>query len=366
MTIRPILKAPVSIHHQPAQQKVSVGTRWRRCTFADNWAGTNPRRIIELFDGKRSVHQIAQQAGVDESLVLSLVEELRRHDFIDLERTPISYLRRYNPEIGRIDYISDTENVFQDYAVEAFMNRMEIECEAATLSPGDIDAGRSSVIKRRDFSVLIFGHGKIVNALIGVLSASGFSKLSVINRVGSKHPSLKIRESDIAGSYISRSDIGQVRKNVIEEIRKSSALIAEPKVQVDKPDLIISIGDPAPDSIQRWMSDNSQHLLVDIPSSAEVRVGPLVIPGKSPCFRCIQLTENSHSYENPTSDNSVSDVGSALALTVASAIALDLIALADRKESVFLATSFIYSMRHYQRAEIQPWSQHHACGCAWG
>lgn len=365
MTIRPILKAPVSIQWQPATQTLTVGTRWRRCAFPGDWAGVNPRRLLELFDGKRSVHHIAQQAGVEESAVLSIVAELRKHDLIDLERTPISYLRRYNPEMGKIDYVSDTENIFQDYAVEAFMNRMEIECDATTLSPGNIDAGRSSVIKRRDFSILIFGHGKIVNALVGVLSASGFSKLSVINRVGSKHPSLKIRESDISGTYISRSDIGQVRKSVVEEIRKSSALFAEPKMQIQKPDVIISIGTPAPDSIQRWMSDQSRHLLVEIPSSAEVRVGPLVIPGKSPCFRCITLTEKPHSHETPRIEESVSDVGSALSLAVASAIALDLIAFADRDESVFLATSFIYSMRHYQQAEIQRWSQHHACGCAW-
>ncbi|MEY3169039.1 MAG: hypothetical protein RL421_282 [Actinomycetota bacterium] len=365
MNIRPILKAPVSIQNQPAARRVFVGTRWRRCAFPDDWAGSNPRRILELFDGKRSVHQIAQQAGVEESLVLALVEELRKHDFIDLERTPISYLRRYNPEIGRIDYVSDTENIFQDYAVEAFLNRMEIECDAATLSPGDIDAGRSSVIKRREFSILIFGHGKIVNALVGVLSASGFSKLAVINRVGSKHPSLKIQESDIAGSFISRSDIGQVRKNVVEEIRKSSALIAEPKIQIHKPDLIISVGNPAPDAIQRWMSDQSRHLLIDIPSSAEVRVGPMVIPGKTACFRCIQLSENFNSHENLITENPVRDVGSALSLSVASAIALDLIAFADRQESLFLATSLIYSMRHYQQPEIQRWSQHHACGCAW-
>lgn len=362
--IRPVLKAPVSFHIHPLHRTVAVGTRWRRTTFPSDWSGVSPRRILELFDGKRTVCQIAQEARVPDNAVTALIEELRRHDFIDLERTPISYLRRYNPEIGRIDYVSDTESIVQDYAVEAFMNRMEVECDAATLSPGDVDAGRSSVIKRREFSILIFGYGKIVNALVGVLSASGFSKLSVINRVGSKHPTLKILESDIGGSYISRSDIGQVRKTVVEEIRKSAALFVAPKVHVHKPDLIISIGDPAPDSIQRWMSDNSRHLLVEIPSSAEVRVGPLVIPGKTPCFRCIQLTENEISANSEVRSHAA-DVGSALALSVASTIALDLIALADRHESVFVATSFIYSMRRYHHAEIQHWSQHHACGCAW-
>jgi hypothetical protein len=108
------------------------------------------------------------------------------------------------------------------------------------------------------------------------------------------------------------------------------------------------------------MAENTRHLLVDIPSSAEVRIGPLVTPGKSPCFRCVQLCEETEWQLEQTSETN-----SALALAVAGAIALDVIALSDRKISSYHSTSHIHTVRDYTAPQIQHWSQHHACGCAW-
>ena len=359
MTIKPALKSAITILETPATQ-LRIGTRWRFYLLPQLWGGVRTKNIIELFNGELSISDIAGRAGMELPMVESLVRELQHLNLVDLYRTPISYLRRYNSELGRIEEVSDTDENRHDYAIEAFLNRMELECDATTFHSGDLDGGRSAVLGRRNFSILIFGQGKIVNALLGLLSASGFSKVVVINRVGTKDPSIKITEGDVAGGYVGRSDIGEPRRKILHDIRNSSQLFNEPKAEVQKPELIISVGHPAPDSIQRWMADNTPHLLVDVATSADVRIGPLVYPGKSPCYRCVQLSENSAllSTKSP-------EVGSALSLSVASAIALDAIALADRARSIYLATSYIHSSHHYHQPEIQHWSQHHACGCAW-
>jgi hypothetical protein len=326
----------------------------------NHWSGLSTRHLIALFNGHRTLTAISAEAGIPEAAVQSLVDELATHNMVDLHRTPISYLRRYNSELGRIESVDDLDERTDDYAAEAFMRRMVIECDAVTHNLGDRDGGRSAVLERRNFPILIFGAGKIVSSLIGVLSASGFTEIACVNRVSARDSSLKISECDIAGGYVGKKDIGQSRKKVIEEIRDRSSLFASPKPAIHNPRLIISIGNPGPDSVQRWMMENTTHLLVEIPTSSEVRIGPLVIPGKTPCARCVQLAEG---ITMPMSQKC--EVSAAFSLSIASAIALDVLSLADRNSSIYLATSYIHSSHLYHQPEIQHWSQHHACGCAW-
>lgn len=361
MTIRPALKSGVYIHTSAHPNEIRIGTRWRFASLPGDWNNcASTRALISLLDGKKTIAELASITGINESVVISLVDELRSHDLVDLHRTPVAYLRRYNPEIGRIEEVSDLDNAVPDFAIASTLNRIEVECDAVTFAPGDIDGGRSALLKRRQFQIVIFGHGKIVNFLVGVLSASGFSHISVINRVGSKDPTLKLSENDIAGGFVTRQHYGATRKKVLEEIRESSALFADRKSQIHNPDLIISIGTPQPDAIQRWMAENTRHLLVDITTSSEVRIGPLVTPGKSACIRCIQLSE-----ESEWQFQSSPEVSAALAMSVAAAIAHDVNALSNNQISVYHQTSQIVSTRNYSEPQIQRWSQHHACGCGW-
>ena len=361
MAIRPALKSGVFIHNTSYPNEVRIGTRWRYTTLPVDWNNhLNTRAIISLFDGNKTLAELGAITGATESVMLSLVEELRSHDFVDLHRTPVAYLRRYNPESGRIEEISDLDMATPDFAIESTLHRIEVECDAVTFSSGDIDGGRSAILKRRQFQIVIFGKGKIVNFLVGVLSASGYSHISVINRVGSKDPSLKLSESDIAGGFITRHHYGAPRKKIIEEIRESSALFTDRKSQIHNPDLIISVGTPQPDAVQRWMAENTRHLLVDITTSSEVRIGPLVTPGKSPCLRCVQLSEKCEWQFQPSPEISV-----ALAMSVSAAIAHDVNALSNNQSSIYHQTSHIVSTRNYFKPQIQRWSQHHACGCGW-
>ena len=360
MTIKPALKCGVSILTPSNTTEIRIGTRFRFCTLPSFWGFISTRHLVELFDGQRTISAIARDSESSETAVQSLVDELSSHDLLDLYRTTISYLRRYNPELGRIEEVNDLDELTDDYAAESFLRRMELECNAVTHNPRDFDGGRTAVLERRNFPILIFGTGKIASALVGVLSASGFSEISTINRVSSKDPSLKISEGDIAGGFIRSRDIGQSRKKLLEELRTSSSLFSSPKPFISAPNLIISIGTPAADSVQRWMMENTPYLLVEIPSPSEVRIGPFVIPGKSPCARCVQLAEGMTFPEVHKCE-----VGAAFSLALAGVIALDVISIADRKTSMYLSASYIYSSRKFHQPEIQHWSQHHACGCTW-
>lgn len=367
MALRPALKKSVFLNFNPKAATLKIGTKFRSVEFPERWAGANTRGLIELFDGNREISQIAQMTGTPLEELITLIQELQRHNLIDLFRTPISYLERYNPDSAAVERILDIERFASDYAIQSFLNRVEVECDAATFNCGDVDAGRTAVLNRATFKILIFGRGKIVNTLVGILSASGFTNVNVINRLKPRHSALKILETDIAGGFISHNHIGQSRRQSLQELRASSALFKRQISEIANPDLVVSIGTPAPDALQRWISESTPHLLVEIGSSAEVRIGPLVLPGNSPCLRCVDLAERSlegtagrdHQISNTV------EVGATLSFAVASSIAADISLMSACEKSVFLATSITYAMNDFHNPHWQRWGFHPGCGCNW-
>jgi hypothetical protein len=360
MESRPAIKSALSIWLGSSGAQVFIGSPYKSICLPSLWFGISTRLLLESFNGQLSLEQISKQCALTISQLQAFVDELQAHDLIDLERTAISYLKRYDPRVKAITPVTDLEDFNEDLAAQSFIKRMEIESEAASLERGDIDGGRSAVIRRRDFSILIFGYGKIVNSLVGSLSASGFTKVLVINRLQQRSSALKILESDLSGGYISRADIGASRKEVLAKARSSSALFTEATPVIYRPRLIISVGPPTPDVLQRWISEGSNHLIVEPHSSAEVRIGPYVIPGKSPCYRCIQI-----SSEEKLSSVERKEVGSALALATAAITCLEVISLASSGISHFLGKSMIYSNSNFHNPKLEKWSINPGCGCSW-
>lgn len=359
---RPKLKHSVSIQSDPKQGMIRVGSQTRVLWLPNLWNGVNPLQLIALLDGNRTIAQIGSKAGTGTAPILELVQELTNHHLVDLFHTPISFAERYNPDVGYIEKISDTENFPTDKSTENFLRRMEIECDAATFAEGDLDAGRSAVLQRRKFSILIFGRGRIVNTLYGALSASGFSNIKVINRLSPRHPDLKITEADLSGGFINQDHIGQSRRKTLADLERGAALFPDRIQNFLKPDLAISIGSPSPDALQRWISEGTNHLLVEVFSSAEVRVGPFVIPGKTPCFRCVELSTGTSAGKVK---GAAAEVGVALSYAVASSIAADVSLMCAHKKTVFIATSITYSMHEFHKPKEESWLKHPGCGCGW-
>lgn len=359
---RPRLKRSVSIQSNPLNGKFRVGSSTRVLWLPNSWNGITPTRLLNLLDGQHTVTQIGSKAGIGTAPVIELVQELRKHHLVDLFHTPISFAERYNPEVGHIEKISDTESFPTDNSTDNFLRRIEIECAASTFIDGDLDAGRSAVLQRRKFSILIFGKGRIVNTLYGALCASGFSNIKVINRLSPGHPDLKISATDLSGGFINQDHIGQSRRKTLADLERGAALFPDSIQNFLKPDLAISIGAPTPDSLQRWVSEGTNHLLVQVFSSAEVRVGPFVIPGKTPCFRCVELSSETLAGQakSPTPE-----VGVALSYAVASSIAADVSLQCAHKKTVFIATSITYSMHEFHRPKEESWIKHPGCGCSW-
>lgn len=326
--------------------------------------GISTRVILHYLDGTRTPDVIAQSLEIDPNILETLLLALDREGFIDREITKIPYSQRYNPKSGRNEGVDDVEKFAQDPAIKKFLARFLIEARGVTLFAGVRDGGRRCVIDRREFSILIFGTNRIALTLFGILSASGFSTLGVINRSPSHHPSHHVEPNDLTGAFLGNSHLTRSKSELVEDLRRESSLFPESHNPSDQVDLIIAFAPPPPESLQRWHSDETPYLLIDSRSGHHVAIGPFVIPGKTPCFRCIYLNYEGKDRLRFDKSNE-SEPPAALVAHVAGIIASDVISYAHNGSSVFFARTSQYSLNLDEIQRAKEWSFHPECGCQW-
>jgi hypothetical protein len=148
---------------------------------------------------------------------------------------------------------------------------------------------------RREFSIIIYGRNRLALSLFAVLQASGFALIKLTDRVGSvSHDSaVQIEPSDVCGLAIRGSDVGLRKALVLADLARNSQLfpagdLALPAFPVI-PDLIISTESVPQETMQNWLSENIVHLLISNLIENKIVIGPIVIPGKTPCLNCLNL-----------------------------------------------------------------------------
>jgi len=173
------------------------------------------------------------------------------------------------------------------------LTRREIEADFISAQGGD---GSQILNARASQEILIFGRNKFALALLATLHASGFNNALVIGSFGKD--SGQITADDLSGGVITPSDVGstlsQLGKRISREhqlIHKATRDISAVNQSGDKtPALIIAMQPVPADYQQRWLSESTPHLVVGPIIDNHIDIGPLILPGKSPCLRCIDLS----------------------------------------------------------------------------
>jgi hypothetical protein len=129
-------------------------------------------------------------------------------------------------------------------------------------------------------------------SLFSILQASGFSQVKIIDRSASSSSAalVQIAPDEVCGLAIRGSDVGMRKASVIADLARNSQLfpaqdLAFPAV----PDFIISTETIPQETLQRWMSEAIPHLAISNLIENRVEIGPIVLPGKSPCLNCLNL-----------------------------------------------------------------------------
>jgi len=154
--------------------------------------------------------------------------------------------------------------------------KLAAELATASLAHGDCDGGARCLARRRAAHVRIDGELRIGRAVARILRSSGVGRVDAaridIGRVGAGQV-----EAGTAGG----TDPDRHPASTGKPARSRSGLAA-----AARPDLAILVGRQPPDRPARLVSDRIPHLAVSACEAIGV-VGPLVIPGRTACLRCL-------------------------------------------------------------------------------
>jgi hypothetical protein len=239
--------------------------------------------LLCSFDGSRTLGSIisAIETGAKSTdLTSEVLRVLSNERLIEFRTSPVPKLSP-KKELLAANFVNST-------------NRMRAEENLYSWHPDvGIEKDTEALIGlRRNFSIIIYGRNRLALSLFAVLQASGFALIKLTDRVGSAgHDSaVHIEPSEVCGLAIRGSDVGLRKALVLADLARNSQLFPAEKLEFPlKPDFIISTESIPQETMQLWLSEAIAHLPISNLIENTIVLGPIVIPGKTPCLNCLSL-----------------------------------------------------------------------------
>ena len=266
-------------------------------------------QLLQRLDGTQSLENIlrlvsmnAFEPGIDPNVneVTHLLQVLNDANLIEFRPAPVSLqLLRNKSKLDKSDRSAtgksklDKSDLLPINLINSF-NRMQAEENLSGWHPAvNIEKGSQALIgERRNFSLVIYGRNRLALSLFGVLQASGFSSIKIIDRSGSTNNDslVQIAPDEVCGLAIRGSDVGLRKTIVIADIARNSQLFPLENLEFPmQPNFIISTESIPQEIMQQWMSEEIPHLVVSNLIENKIILGPIVLPGKTPCLNCLNL-----------------------------------------------------------------------------
>ena len=250
--------------------------------------------LLRLFDGSHSLKKIIS--------MISAISEIEVEEGRNLEESifQISKILQLLSDARLIEFRTSplpgklpNKDLLPVNLVNS-LKRMRAEANLYSWHP-QIENGISAetlISKRRYFSIMIYGRNRLALSLFTVLQASGFSLIKLTDRAysASANSKAQIEPDEVCGLAIRGSDVGLQKALVLADLARNSQLFPlESLVFPELPDLIISTESIPQETMQSWMSENIVHLPISNIIEEKIIIGPIVIPGKTPCLNCLNL-----------------------------------------------------------------------------
>ncbi len=177
--------------------------------------------------------------------------------------------------------------------------RLAPELAAASLASGDGDGGARVLARRHAARVRIHGTGRIGPAIASILTTSGVGLVTGADQdAQGQDPPARSEDAGIDdASRAARARAqGQDAQGQDPQCRRAGdADAARPpraaagRAVMVPPDLVIVIGHQAPELLLSLMKGRIPHLAASASEAIGI-VGPLVLPGRTACLRCLDYT----------------------------------------------------------------------------
>ncbi len=328
------------------------------------------RTVISRFNGFKSAQEISDEISVPVDLVERMANELESGGLLDTKKGKITLQNRYfseNPE--KVHGVQDQS---RDAAYLQLQTRIAPELSQATWIDGVYDGGVSKLSARQNFVIEIYGGNRIASLLYAMLLASGVTQTRFAISARRSNPT--VSDSDLGTGILRNSDIGENYKVRIAEISREIALfpseINPTKQTISEKNLSIMIGDFSSETMEHVMREGQNHLFIHNSDGPGISFGPLVIPGKTPCIRCIELSIEERTgmrFETVLNAQreSGSDVPIAIAHHVAGLVTQLLLSHIDSNSSELIGVQIRLDYRDPISPKRTSYPRHPGCGCSW-
>jgi bacteriocin biosynthesis cyclodehydratase domain-containing protein len=294
------------------------------------------RRVLDLLDGSRDAVGVVRDAaalGVDPVRATELIDLLRRAGALDDGPPP-------------------TTTVADRLAPDALALSLR--------HPGPGTAARA-LSRRARTAVTVHGGGRVGASLAGLLSAAGIGRVTV------RDPGI-IRPADLAPAGIRRMRTG-TRGDIATRVAAASATVVEGPEPRRRLDVVAPVGLAAAPEILAAVRRRT-HLFVAVRETTAV-VGPLVVPGHTPCLRCLELGRGERDPAWPRlaaqlvgEPRAVEPSDVVLATMAAALAAAQLLTLVDGVERPSTMGGVLELGPADGRVRRRSVSSHPACGCS--
>ena len=319
------------------------------------------RTIIAAFDGKKSAEEIAEALAIDCEIVSQVVGQLLSAGLIDYLVTQIVAPGRFKEQ----DQSSDAGYI-------QLQSKITPELSATTWITGVNDGGVEVLTYRRMALIEISGENRVATQLYGILLASGVTQTKMAS--ASRRDRARIGNQDMCAGLLTSSDVGSNFQHTLEDKARELALFpSKDKSSADEiPEVFLKvfIGNGHEALIAQSMSEDEIHLIVAAPDGPSIDIGPLVIPGKSACSRCVTLARSDqHSLSREIdifrSTHTELEIPVTVAHFVAAQIASEILRFIDTKKSALISTRVRTNYLDVCNPQHIRFARHPLCGCSW-
>ena len=254
-------------------------------------------RFLQYCNGNRDLEEISKIIGTEISVLNQFLQAGLLNQYL-VNLTSSTSANQIIAEIGNFGEARTSESrklkTRRDCNFEFYLRRnksvLKSEIDASTHS-----SSSELFTNRAGKEILIFGSNQFTIQLLATLQAAGFSSSKIIGSFGKDQ--LQLSADDISGGVIQSSDIGstisQISKRISREHQLVNAGTLKPATN-SNPALIIAMQPIPADYQQRWLSESTPHLVIGPIVENQIEIGPLILPGKTTCLRCIDLTAASN------------------------------------------------------------------------
>jgi hypothetical protein len=320
--------------------------------------GVDPRRaraltglgkaaaVVSLLDGSRETAEVVRAAatyGIRQEIVHRVIELLATAGVLD-------------------DFPASLRSALPEY----LRARIGPEMACAALAYGHGDGGAAVLARRRATFARVYGAGRVGACVATFLAVSGVAWVSCLDTG-------QAEASDVAPAGLGLADVGTGRAAAVA--RAVHRVAPEVRTADDArrlPDLAVLTGQPDPVLLAALVRDRVPHLAVHAEEAIGV-VGPLVLPGRSACVRCLDLSRAARDPAWPrilaqAGGDCGSSVGtqacdSILAAATAALAAAQALMFIDRACEPATANATLEVVLPEWQWQRRGWPAHPACTC---